>query len=139
MARNVFGWVLVLLAIALGVYAALAAHSLESIYGDPGKGVLRSAAGPFTGIYVALLAVASALLLGGLALAGHRRVWLPTLAVFLVVAVLAVGIGTWTGLESKQRYLDEQGVGLRQDVVRGASATDARAPAPTAGPGRVPA
>jgi hypothetical protein len=139
MARNVFGWVLVLLAVALGVYAAFAAHSLESIYGDPGKGVLRSAAGPFTGIYVALLALASALLLGGLALAGHRRAWLPTLAVFLVVSVLAVGIGTWAGLESKQRYLDEQGVGLRQDVVRGGSATDARAPVRTADPGRVPA
>jgi hypothetical protein len=139
MARKVFGWVLVLLAVALGVYVAFAAYSLESIYGDPGKGVLRSAAGPFTGIYVALLAVASALLLGGLALTGHRGVWLPALAVFLVVTVLAVGIGTWTGLESKQRYLDEQGVGLRQDVVRGGSASDARAPARATDPGRVPA
>jgi len=114
MARKIFGWLLVLAAVTLGLYVALVAHSLESIYGEPGRGVLRSAAGPFTGLYAALLALASAFLLGGLALAGHRRAWLPTLALFLVVTVLAVGVGTWTGLEAKQRYLNEQGVGMRQ-------------------------
>ena len=137
MARKIFGWFLVIAAIALGLYVALVAHSLESIYGDPGRGLLRSAAGPFTGLYVALLALASACLLGGLALTGHRRAWIPTLALFLVVTVLAVGIGTWTGLEAKQRYLDEQGVGLRQEPVRGESATDARALRRTADPARV--
>jgi hypothetical protein len=139
MARKIFGWFLVLAAIALGVYAALAAHSLEAIYGDPEGGVLSTVAGPFTGLFVAMLALASALLLGGMALAGHRRVWLPTLALFLVVTVLAVGIGTWTGLEAKQRYLDEQGVGMRQDGVRGASVTDARGLARASGPTHGPA
>ena len=144
MARKIFGWLLVLAAVTLGLYVALVAHSLESIYGEPGRGVLRSAAGPFTGLYAALLALASAFLLGGLALAGHRRAWLPTLALFLVVTVLAVGVGTWTGLEAKQRYLDEQGVGARQDGVRqdglrGASVTDARALARTSGRARGPA
>lgn len=127
MARKVIGWFLVLAAVMLGLYVALVAHSLESIYGEPERGLLRSAAGPFTGVYVALLALASACLLGGLALAGHRRAWLPTLALFLVVSVVAVGIGTWTGLQAKQRYLDEQGVGMRQDGVRGASGPYARA------------
>ena len=137
MARKICGWFLVLAAIALGLYVALVAHSLESIYGDPELGVLRSAVGPFTGLYAALLALASALLLGGLALAGHRRAWRPTLAAFLAVTVLAAAIGTWTGLEAKQRYLDEQGVGMRQDGVRGESATDARGPGRAADPTRV--
>lgn len=137
MARMIFGWFLVLVAVTLGVYAALLAHSLESIYGSPGKGVLSSVAGPFIGVYVALLALASALLLGGLALVRRRRWWLPSLAAFLVVAVLAVGIGTWTGLEAKQRYLDEQGVGMRQDGIRGEPATGAHGLRPAADPGRV--
>jgi hypothetical protein len=119
MARKIFGWFLVLAAIVLGVYAALAAHSLEAIYGDPERGVLSAVAGPFAGLFVAMLALASALLLGGMALTGHRRVWLPWLAGFLVVSVLAVGVGTWTGLEAKQRYLDEQGAGVGQDDLRG--------------------
>ena len=136
MARKIFGWFLVLAAIVVGLYVALVAHSLESIYGDPGKGVLQSASGPFTGLYAALLALASAFLLGGLALAGHRRAWLPTLALFLVVTVLAVGIGTWTGLEAKQRYLDEQGVGMRVGTVTGESWTGARGPARAVDPAR---
>jgi hypothetical protein len=136
MVRNIFGWLLVGTALALGVYVALLAHSLESIYGEPDKGVLASVAGPFTGVYVALWAVASALLLGGLALVRLRRWWLPTLAGFLVLSVLAAGLGTWTGLESKQRYLDEQNVGMRQDGIRGESASDARGLRPSADPAR---
>jgi hypothetical protein len=139
MARKLIGWFLVLAAVALGVYTALATHSLMAIYGDPERGVLSAMAGPFAGIFAAMLALASALLLGGLALTGHRRRWLPSLAGFLVVSLLAVGVGTWTGLESKQRYLDEQGVGMRQDGVTGGSGTDARGPARTAAPRRVPA
>ena len=114
MVHKILGWFLVTTALALGLYSALLAHSLESIYGSPDEGILGSVAGPFSGLYVALLALASALLLGGLALVRRRRWWIPALAGFLVVSVVAVGIGTWTGLEAKQRYLDEQGVGLRQ-------------------------
>jgi hypothetical protein len=136
MSRKIVGWFLVLAGVALGLYLALFAHSLESIYGSPEKGLLGAVAGPFTGVYVVVLAVASALLLGGLAVVGHGRAWLPTLALFLLVTVVAVGIGTWTGLEAKQRYLDEQGSGTRQDGVRGGSANDARAPVRTSGPGR---
>ena len=75
MVHKIFGWFLVTAALALGLYVAFLAHSLESIYGSPDKGFLGSVVGPFMGLYVALWAVASALLLGGLALVRQRHRW----------------------------------------------------------------